>query len=454
MLIGKASLQQLLHKVLEQRVSQGAELDAAFFSRRIDAASASYDELYELALELRSPALRADWPYIEPIHWDDIVECSPGLQAAPSRSVIGSHSNEKIQAAFLGSVCGCMLGKPLEVNPSLRELERAGTDCGEWPLAYYVSNAFLESLGRQHDSAAATSRENLRVAVADDDLHYSLLGMLLLEAHGSSFGHEQVYQLWGMNIAPLWAWGAERSVLLARAMEQHHVIDPRPFAECNDVLMLNPGDESCGALIRADAYGYACPGNPDMAAWLAYKDASFTHTRTGVYGAMFVAALIALFHQGDAASSADDRLDMVQSALGKVPVRSRFANVVRDCLDKVAQADNWQDGYGRIHGRYRQYSHCQVFQEIGTLINTLKFAHSIDHGICIQVSQGNDTDSFGATAGSILGSLFGLDYLPDRWLRPLGDRLEHGLSNFSEYSLSGLAERMASLPQRIDQEPA
>ena len=35
----------------------------------------------------------------------------------------------------------------------------------------------------------------------------------------------------------------------------------------NDIL--NPGNELCGAAIRADAYGYAFPGNPAKAAELA-----------------------------------------------------------------------------------------------------------------------------------------------------------------------------------------
>ena len=47
-------------------------------------------------------------------------------------------------------------------------------------------------------------------------------------------------------------------------------------------LALNPADEHCGAMIRADAYGYACPGDPARAAALAHRDATLTHRRTGV----------------------------------------------------------------------------------------------------------------------------------------------------------------------------
>ena len=47
------------------------------------------------------------------------------------------------------------------------------------------------------------------------------------------------------------------------------------------------------------------------------------------------------------------------------------------------------------------------------LINTLRFAQDVGDGICKQVSQGNDTDSYGATAGSILGAYFGPEGLEE-----------------------------------------
>lgn len=450
MLIRKHSLQQILRLVLAQRIQQGCQLDSDAFGARIDAATDSYDALYELALELRSPAIRSDWPYSEPLEWEEIREQSPALNPENSWPLPDfSQVASRVQAGFLGSVCGCMLGKPIEVDPTLAELRQAGMACGEWPLNDYVSDAFLDALGRRHESAPGTTREALASAVADDDIHYSLIGMLLLEQHGAEFAHQDLAQIWAMNMPPLWTWGAERSALLGLGLEQHHMLEQAAFESIHDVLMLNPGDESCGAMIRVDAYGYACPGNPDLAAWLAFKDASLTHTRTGVYGAMFVAALIALCLAADSGPSGNARLELVEAALRRIPERSRLSAIIRDSIDKVADADDWLSAYGQIHGRYQQYTHCQMYQEIGTLINTLKFAESVDQGFCMQVSQGNDTDSFGATAGSVLGCLFGLRGLEERWLSPLNNRLAHGLSDFHAYDLDALAVRMGRLASRI-----
>ena len=452
-MIGKDDLAELLLLVLNQRLEQGCDLDKHIMGGRIEAASDSYDALYAIARELRSPPQRPDWPYVEPLGWEDIVRESahldPGRQwAQPDLELAAG----KVRAAFLGSVCGCMLGKPIEVDPTLAELESAGRAVEEWPIRDYIPGAFVERLGRRHESSGQTLRENINFVAADDDIHYSIIGMLLLEEHGIGFGEADIYHKWAMNIPPLWTWGPERSTLLTIGINCHHALSRKKLEDSHDVLLLNPGDESCGALIRADAYGYACPGNPDLAAWLAWKDASFTHIKTGIYGAMFIAALIALCHNADSGLRGNERLGLVDEALKRVPANSRFSAVARDSLEKVAAAGDWLEAYEAIHDKYREYAHCRVYQEIGTLINSLKFAESIDKGFCTQVSQGNDTDSFGATSGSVLGAFFGPGYLNERWLAPFSNRINHALADFHEYDLDALANRFGRLPERVYRE--
>ena len=76
MLIQKEGLKEVLLHVLFQRIEQGCDLDREDFNRRIEAAADSYDGLYELALELRTPPVRKDWPYHEPVAFDEIIaEC-------------------------------------------------------------------------------------------------------------------------------------------------------------------------------------------------------------------------------------------------------------------------------------------------------------------------------------------------------------------------------------------
>jgi hypothetical protein len=66
--------------------------------------------------------------------------------------------------------------------------------------------------------------------------------------------------------------------------------------------------------------------------------------------------------------------------------------------------------------------------------------------------QGNDTDSFRATVGSILSAYFGAERLEERWLAPFRGDVRTGLARFYERSLTKVARRMAGLPKRVSRE--
>lgn len=444
-----SALKAQLKTIIADRRAQGHVVDG--LHEELNALPDSYDALEAFAQRLARLPLRDDWPYLEPETLDEILaECDPQRPLGQIALLPPDEAAARIATAFVSSVCGCVLGKPIEINPTLAELRQALEPRGEWPLSQYVSETLVfpgrsaRADGSQmHPSFHHTCRENIRYVAQDDDINYTILGMLVLETFGAGFAWRDLQELWMRHLSISFCHGPERTILVRAGLNYlgRHIVEPQPCEEW--VRTWNPGDERCGALIRADAYGYACPGRPALAAELAWRDASFTHRQTGVYATMWVAAAIA------AAFVAKEPLDIFHTALQFVPRRSRFYKIVSDSLNEVAQAGDWLDGYHRIHGKYKEYSHCLVYQECGTLINSLRFAENIGDGFCKQVCQGNDTDSFGATAGSILGAFFGPGHLDPRWVEPFGDEIRTGLNFFYERSLSALAERMGTLPQRI-----
>ena len=431
-----------LRAVIKDKTRQGHVTKGLL--ERLEAIPDSYDALHGFGVRLADLPIRDDWPYVEPNDLEGILaECDSARPLGAVRPLDPVHAARRVEAAFLGSVCGCVLGKPIEIDPTLAEIRGALEPSGEWPLRDYVTERAAHNFGRgPHPDWPESVRENIRFVAPDDDINYTILGMLLLERHGASFDRKDVLEVWMGHLPPGFTWGPERTTL-AKA-----TLDSLPFGETKPddatletwVTTFNPHDEFCGAMIRADAYGYACAGNPALAAELAWRDARLTHRRTGLYGTMFAAAAIAT------AFVARTPLEIFETALQFVPKRSRFYQIVADSLNEVSTSGDWLEGYGRIHGKYRQYSHCHVYQETGTLINTLRFATSVGDGICKQVMQGNDTDSFGATAGSILGAFFGPGHLEARWFEPFGDEIRTKLAGFPERSLSALAARMARLP--------
>jgi ADP-ribosylglycohydrolase len=421
--------------------ARGRVVDVGALDAELTALPASWDALAAFADRLAALPVRDDWPYDEPDDLDAIwAAADPGRAVEPIGSLGRAQAAARAEAAFLGSVCGCMLGKPLEIDPTLAEIRSVLEPLGEWPLADYLTEPAVMTLREQHGQWPELVRGRIAHVAPDDDINYTVLGMLALEQHGPAFTRDDLLRLWLYNLPVLATFGPERTLLANAAAAALEPGLPTPWSLERWTLVLNPGAELCGALIRADAYGYAALGHPALAAELAWRDATMTHRGTGVYGAMFVAAAIA------AAPLASEPLDLFATAARYVPQRSRFSEAAFFALEQVAAASDWIDGYERIHARFGEYRHCRVLQEVGTLVNTLRFATDVGDGICKQVMQGNDTDSFGATAGSILGAYFGPGHLDARWTDPFNDRIHVILANFFETSLSAVTTRMSRLP--------
>ena len=447
MLPTHSQLRRTIAQVIENKEEQGHDIRGV--EERLAALPNSYDALFAFAQEVAELPLREDWPFVEPNDWPAIVaEMHPGRATGLWRSIEPEEASRRVETAFLASVCGCILGKPIEVGTDLAHLRAAAEPLGEWPLRDHVPAAMLDALGMRHPSWVHTVRGQIQFVQPDDDINYTILGLLMLEKHGLGLSKEHIRDAWIHHVSIGTTWGPERA-MMARAGTNHlfrgddtaYETDPSAWAD-----LLNPGDEFCGAQIRADAYGYACPGRPQLAAELAWRDASWTHRRTGVYSTMWTAAAIA------AAPVARSPLEIFEIANQYIPQRSRFHKAVSFALETVRGSSDWMDGYEKLRAAYGEFGHCRVLFESGTLINTLHWAKDVGDGFCVQVMQGNDVDSYGATSGSLLGAYFGPGHLESRWYEPFNDDIHTSLCWFFERSLSSLAKRMGQLPCLINRE--
>ncbi len=210
-------------------------------------------------------------------------------------------------------------------------------------------------------------RERIAWVPADDDINYTLLGMMIARAVRRRVQQARDLRwMWLQNLPLAYTWGPERGVPHQAGAPQGDRRRTRRWISRRRLTTLNPNAE----LLRRDDQGgclrrYASPGGPTSPPSSPRRDASLTHRSNGIYGAMFAAAAIA------AAFTTDDWRTIAETALAVVPQRSRFArHRPRDSIDQVVDATDWEDGYRRIHGRYGEYGHCRVFQETGTMINT------------------------------------------------------------------------------------
>ncbi|WP_432113733.1 ADP-ribosylglycohydrolase family protein [Streptomyces sp. S1] len=338
----------------------------------------------------------------------------------------------RLHAAWLGRAVGCLLGKPVEKLPldAIRALARA---TGNWPLTtWFTARGVPPELLAAHPwnrrSAATSLAENIDGMPEDDDLNYPLLGLLLLQRHGRDFTTADVARLWLDELPAGRTFTAER-VAYRNLLDG---VEPPLTA-----VRRNPFREWIGAQIRADVHGWTRPGDPVAAAAQAYRDAVLTHTGNGVYGAMFVAATVAT-----AASGTADVHRALAAGLSVIPPRSRLAGAVRLGIGAAHAHSDFDAVVDLLHAELGGYHWVHAVPNAALLAAALTHADGdFSRSVCAAVSGGWDTDSNGATAGSVAGLLAGHpDRLPERWTSPLKNRLSTSVPSFDGIGFDTLAE--------------
>ncbi|MEV7369455.1 ADP-ribosylglycohydrolase family protein [Streptomyces sp. NPDC090301] len=356
---------------------------------------------------------------------------APGPVGAPGAGEDDA-LRDRLHAAWLGRAAGCLLGKPVEKLGlhAIRALARA---TGNWPLStWFTARGVPPELLAAHPwnrrSAATSLAENIDGMPEDDDLNYPLLNLLLLQRHGRGFSTADVARLWLDELPAGRTFTAER-VAYRNLLDG---IEPPLTA-----VHRNPFREWIGAQIRADIHGWTHPGDPVAAAEQAYRDAALTHTANGVYGAMFVAATLAA-----AATGTADVHRSLAEGLAVVPPRSRLAQAVRRGIRLARDTPDFDTVADRLHTELGGYHWVHAVPNAALLAAALTHADGdFTRSICAAVSGGWDTDSNGATAGSVAGLLAGHpDRLPERWTSPLKNRLATSVPSFDGIGFDTLAE--------------
>ncbi|QIB46338.1 ADP-ribosylglycohydrolase family protein [Streptomyces aureoverticillatus] len=352
-------------------------------------------------------------------------------------SPAGPTHRTRLHAAWLGRSAGCLLGKPVEKLP-LKAIRALAKSTGNWPLnTWFTARGVPPELTTTYPwnrrSAPTSLAENINGMPEDDDLNYPLLNLLLLQRHGKAFTTQDVATLWLEELPAARTFTAER-VAYRNLLNG---IDPPRTARHH-----NPFREWIGALIRADVHGWTNPDGPTAAAEQAYRDACLTHTGNGVYGAMFAAATIAR-----AASGTADVHQSLAAGLAVVPADSRLAKAVRHGIQLAHGHGDFDDVADRLHEAYGTHHWVHVVPNAALLAAALTHADGdFTASITRAVSGGWDTDSNGATAGSIAGLLAGHpDALPARWTAPLKNRLATSVGAFHGTGFDTLAALTARL---------
>lgn len=426
----KEEVLELLEQEIRQLEQEGKDvtekLREAF--RRIKK-EGSPEDIEDFYHRLESLEERDDYPYEEPSDLEEIERRRSGKDLAFPK-IPEDSLQDRLHGAWLGRCVGCLLGKPVEGWPR-QEIDKYLKATNSYPLSDYFPYE-PEKLENEeefsfHPSAREATRENISYMARDDDIDYTILNLKLIEENGLEFTTEDVAEEWLANLPYKKVYTAEYQ---AYSNLVHGLTPP------GTATYRNPFREWIGAQIRADIFGYVAPGDPQLAASLAYRDARLSHTKNGIYGEMFVAAAIA------AALTGCELDTVIDAGLSQVPEKSRLAEVVQDVKEWRRTLGSWEDAWEKANKKYGYYHFVHTlpnlaFVLIGLLFGELDFRRTVS----IAVMCGYDTDCNGATAGSILGALKGKDGIPEDMAEPLHDKVRSAVFGFAEMRISELARR-------------
>ena len=388
----------------------------------------------------------------EPSDWLDILAATPpdgagsnagsrvGSNAAGGgAAAYGPELGERLRSAWLGRAVGCVLGKPVEKIPraGIEEILR-GT--GRWPLERWFTAVGLdpEVAARwpwNRASRPTSLEENIDGAPEDDDLNYTIMALRVLEQHGADFTSDDVARGWLLDLPAGRSFTAER-------VAYRNLLDglSPPWS----ARVRNPFREWIGAQIRTDLYGWVNPGNPLRAAEWAWRDAAVSHTRNGLYGAMFVAAMASEAVTG---SDIETVLDVGASV---VPPQSRMASAIRFGRELAVTTREPVDAYAALEAEYADLHWVHSLNNTALVAYALSLgAGDFDRSICLAVMGGWDTDSNGATVGAVAGAVAGPEGIAARWTDPLRDRLSTSIPGADGSSFGDLAARTLAVAARV-----
>ncbi len=350
------------------------------------------------------------------------------------QSLAPADYKNRLEGALLGRLAGCTLGAPVEAWAIAKMQALAAENKMEFPPRRYWRYVPQPKYLRYKVSMleSYTGPKMCGVPV-DDDVGYTLLGLLIAEEYGPDFSTEDVAKAW-LKYLPL-AYTAELVTLenLKRGI---------PARQAG--ARKNPYCEWIGADIRSDPWGYLAPGWPERAASMAYRDAYLSHRRQGIYGAMYFAAAIA------AAFTLSDPLRALEIGLTEIPKDCSLAQAIRWALKQAPRIKDYQQARAAVDEKFKGMSSAHTINNACLTVWGITIGGTdITRVLGETVAMGLDNDCTAATAGSIVGAVIGKRRIPKHWYSKFNDTVCSYLIGQPRFSIKNLVQRFSRIAQKV-----
>ena len=423
--------------LLEYRQSTEEGLELSRYKELFEAVSALpvgdekrrfADLLFEMVQKAEK---QPDYPYAEPSDWESICSCcQPWEKNLPD--IDKNSLRERISGAWYGRIAGCLLGKPVE-GFHTEDLIPMLKNSGNYPMYRYIlSTEVPAELVEKYPYPLSQNCfvDQIKEAPRDDDTNYTVLYQQLIEQYGRDFTPADVARVW-LDLQPKKAYCSAERVAYRNFVAGY--FPPK------SAVYQNPYREWIGAQIRADYFGYINPGKPILAAEMAWRDASVSHIKNGIYGELFAAAMVS------AAAVCDDIPELIRIGLSVVPRRSRLHKGVSAVLENRKNGMSREACFAEIHRQWDEHNAhdwCHTISNAQIVTAALLYGENdFSRSICMAVDCGFDTDCNAATVGSILGMKNGLASIGEPWLAPIDGQLKTAVFGLEQVSVEALIDK-------------
>lgn len=344
----------------------------------------------------------------EPDDYEQIKKLRP---AGPRRiwtTLNEEKYQDKLAGALYARLAGCILGSIVEFW-SIEDMRKWANNIGDaFPPTDYWSKALKPyDLRYQMSPCEAYTRDKMDGVPVDDDIIYTLLGLLIAEDYGIDFTTDDVGKAW-LKYLP-YACTAEEIAL----NNLKNGVTSDLAGEIN-----NPFCQWIGADIRSDPFAYMAPGYPEKAAQMAYNDAYISHRRNGIYGEMFFSAA------QSAAFTVDNAVDALKIGLTEIPENCSLAHEIHWALEAGKDIKDYKQARDAMDERYKGMAPVHTINNATlTVFGLMIGENDVTKVLSETVAMGMDNDCTAATAGSIVGAIVGMQGVPKHWYKNFNNKI-------------------------------
>lgn len=174
----------------------------------------------------------------------------------------------------------------------------------------------------------------------------------------------------------------------------------------------NPYREWIGAQMRGAICGQVAPGNPELAAYLAFIDGQVSHHNNGIFGEIFNAVLASL------SFTHTDIKEIIKIAIATIPNDCEYYSVINFAYQACLEND-FMGAWKLCEEKYKEYNWIHVYPNAAAEVVGLYFGNGDYNETLYKIAIcGQDVDCNAAQIGVVIGAMNGMSKIDQKWIEP------------------------------------